>query len=115
MNASIAKVLRLLKAALGIGALAGLVLGIGRSATGAERGPMNLDLEEGELGKPPAGWLVPRPTTDAGYTVELTEERPHTGKRCVLIHRDAVAPGSGSVSGFGNILQFVDAAPYRGK
>jgi C-terminal processing protease CtpA/Prc len=77
----------------------------------AERGPVNLDLEDGELGKVPAGWLHPKSSVDAGYKVRLTEENPKSGKRCALISREA-----GEVtSGPGNLMQSFDAAAYRGK
>jgi C-terminal processing protease CtpA/Prc len=78
---------------------------------GPERGPVNLDLEEGELGKVPTGWFQPSPSVDAGYQVQLTDEQPKSGKRCARISRDAKE----DAAGFGNLMQSFDAAAYRGK
>jgi C-terminal processing protease CtpA/Prc len=68
----------------------------------------NPDLEEGSLGGQPPGWLVPAPIRDAGYSVTLTDESPATGKRC------AVIASSTPSQAFGNAMQSLDAAPYRG-
>jgi hypothetical protein len=76
-----------------------------------ERGPVNLDLEEGELGGVPTGWFQPKPSVAAGFKVQLTEDHPKSGKRCVLISRDA----EGEVAGFGNLMQSFEANAYRGK
>jgi Peptidase family S41 len=69
----------------------------------------NSDLEEGSLGSQPPGWLVPAPIRDAGYTVTLTDESPASGQRC------AVIASSKPSQAFGNALQTLDAAPYRGQ
>src|SRR5437588_6042695 len=95
-------------------ALAVVVLALfGFACVGAagQQGPVNLDLEDGELGKVPTGWFQPKPSADAGYKVQLTEENPKSGKRCVLIFREA----KGEAKGFGNLMQSFDAAAYRGK
>jgi C-terminal processing protease CtpA/Prc len=81
------------------------------AGTAAGQGPVNLDLEEGELGKVPSGWIQPKPSVDAGYKVQLTDEQPRTGKRSALISRDAKE----QAPGFGNLMQSFDAAAYRGK
>jgi C-terminal processing protease CtpA/Prc len=81
------------------------------SAPGPAPGPVNLDLEEGELGKVPTGWHQPKPSVDAGYKVELTDDRPKSGKRCVLVSRD----GKDKPAGAGILLQSFDAKAYRGK
>src|SRR5262249_24901823 len=79
--------------------------------TPAERGPVNLDLEDGELGKVPTGCLHPKSSVDAGYKVSLTEENPKSGKRCAVISREA-----GEItSGPGSLMQTFAAAAYRGK
>jgi C-terminal processing protease CtpA/Prc len=81
------------------------------SATAAERGPVNLDLEEGELGEVPTGWILPKPSVDAGFKVQLTEDRPKSGKRCALVSRDA----KDEVAGIGNLMQSFEANAYQGK
>jgi len=65
---------------------------------------------EGELGKLPLGWLLPRPSEDAGFRCELVEDSTLPGKRCALLRRE-----SPSARGVGNLMQSVDATPYRGK
>jgi len=80
-------------------------------AAGADRGPINLDLEDGALGKVPAGWFLPGPCREAGYQAQLSEDRPKEGKRCVLLSREAAE----RAATFGNLMQSFDAAPYRGR
>src|SRR5207253_3137038 len=71
----------------------------------------NLDLEEGELGGVPTGWFVPQPSTDAGYRVQLSADKPKQGKRCAVVSR----AGNDEPKDFGNIMQTFDAAKYRGQ
>jgi C-terminal processing protease CtpA/Prc len=75
------------------------------------RQPVNLDLEDGELGKVPTGWSFPKASQEAGYTARLTDANPHRGKRCVVLSRDPKA----ATPGVGNLSQVVLAADYRGK
>src|SRR5262249_6085195 len=70
----------------------------------------NLDFEAGQVGAEPSGWIVPHAIRDGGYHVSVVEEKPHGGKRCVLVQG---APNKANI--FGNVLQRVDATPYRGK
>lgn len=65
--------------------------------------------EEGNLGQTPKGWLCPKTSMDAGFRSELAEDSALPGKRCAVLFRDS---GSGS---FGNMMQMLDATPYRGK
>src|SRR5262245_47115508 len=97
---------------LAAGALVALaVLALAGAAIAGEKGPVNLDLEEGKLGELPKGWIQPKTSVDAGYRVELTDEQPRSGKRCARISRDAKE----KTPGFGNLVQQFDAAAYRGK
>jgi C-terminal processing protease CtpA/Prc len=75
------------------------------------KAPLNGDFEEGEVGMAPPGWFMPLPSANAGYTVQVTEDQPHAGKRCAILERK---PG-GEGMGFGNIMQTIDATRYRGK
>lgn len=72
--------------------------------------PLNLDFEEGEVGKPPPGWWAPATEVFGGYEVEVSEARPKKGKRCAIVRRDKPWPW-----GYGMIAQEIDAAPFRGK
>ena len=70
---------------------------------------INLDFEEGTTGQVPVGWTSPTAPT---YAAELTEERPKSGKFCVLLH-SLVTTADGPP--FGNVMQAVDATPFRGR
>jgi C-terminal processing protease CtpA/Prc len=99
---------------LALGLIAGGLLAVPTlAAQGPARpkGPVNLGLEDGELGKIPTGWFQPGAAAATGYKVELTEEGPHSGKRCVRISR---VPGAKAPE-FGNLMQSFDATAYRGK
>ena len=69
--------------------------------------PLNLGLEDGTLGERPIWWIVPT----SGYNATITEEEAKTGKRCALL---ASTKGEEKAP-FGNLMQTVDAARYRGK
>ena len=73
--------------------------------------PTNLDFEDGTLGDVPVSWASP--TQDAGYTVRLTDEAPKRGRRCVEIAKTGVDRSPGM--SFGNVMQMIDATPFRGK
>src|ERR1700741_2845012 len=73
--------------------------------------PANLDFESGSPGEVPLGWLAP--TAKAGYTVALSTDTPKQGKQCVRLSTPAALDPSGP--GFGNVMQQIDATPYRGK
>jgi hypothetical protein len=77
-----------------------------------DRGPVNLDLENGTLGQVPTGWFLPRPSLDAGYAARLTEDRPRQGRRCGLLSGENL---KGSGSACGNLMQTFDATSYRGR
>jgi hypothetical protein len=96
-------------AGAGLVALALLILA--STPIAAQQAPVNVDLEEGELGEVPKGWVQPKPSVDAGYQVQLTDEQPRSGKRCAQISRDAEE----RVWESGNLMQVFDAADYRGK
>lgn len=68
----------------------------------------NLDIEDGILGEVPVGWTLPSSAKEAGYEVQLTEDNPQSGKRCVLLRSKSNIPT-------GTLMQTVDARPYRGK
>jgi hypothetical protein len=76
-------------------------------ATAADTVPANLDFERGKPGEAPVRWFVPKVP---GYRVGISDEDPKSGKQCVLIERDAEEAGH-----FGNVMQRIDAGPFRGK
>jgi hypothetical protein len=73
----------------------------------AETVPANADFEEGQPGQAPDPWRVPQ---IPGYQVLISDENPKSGKQCVTIKRGTEKPGP-----FGNVMQGIDAAPFRGK
>ena len=77
----------------------------------AQTGPANLDLEKGEIGQAPAGWFIPKPCLDAGYTIKLTADAPKAAKRSVLLTRER----EGDTQSFGNVMQSFEAGIYRGQ
>jgi C-terminal processing protease CtpA/Prc len=72
--------------------------------------PVNLDFEQGTVGQVPEGWDSP---TGINYAAELTEVQPKSGKRAALLSSVAGATAGGP--DFGNLMQAVDAAPFRGR
>ncbi|HVT61040.1 MAG TPA: hypothetical protein VHR45_21940 [Thermoanaerobaculia bacterium] len=73
--------------------------------------PVNLDFEQGEVGKAPVGWLLTSSSRDAGFGVELTEERPAEGRRCAVMRSIYL----GGRERAGNLMQSFDAAAYLGR
>lgn len=76
-------------------------------AAAAEIVPANPDFEQGQPGQAPERWSVPNVP---GYQVLISDENPKSGKQCLTIKRGTEAPGP-----FGNVMQRVAAAPFRGK
>ena len=73
----------------------------------AEQQPENGGFEMGKVGMQPAGWKVP---DIPGYRVTTTNAQPATGSQCAAII-SIEGPERGP---FGNLLQGVDARPFRG-
>ncbi len=73
--------------------------------------PTNLDFEVGEIGNVPESWASP--SQQGGYTVLLTDEKPKRGRLCVEIAK--TERGSFGKAPFGNVMQIIDARPFRGK
>ena len=73
----------------------------------AETVPANAGFEQGQPGQAPDHWRVPKVP---GYHVLVSDEDPKSGKQCVTIMRGTEKPGP-----FGNVMQKIDAASFRGK
>lgn len=68
---------------------------------------VNPSFEQGDVGGVPAGWMVLPP----GYTVAIERDGAKDGTACVRLN-----PGAASQDGrFGNLMQAIDATPFRGK
>ena len=73
---------------------------------------MNHDLEQGEPGQIPGGWLIPKVLADQGFSAVLTAKDPQSGKYCAEIRWPA--DGNATVP-FSNLMQVIDATAWRGK
>lgn len=69
----------------------------------------NGNFAEGEVGQVPKGWIHPKVCAEAGFRAEVVEDASLPGKRGAVIFREL---GKGQ---FGNLMQALDATPYRGK
>jgi C-terminal processing protease CtpA/Prc len=70
--------------------------------------PVNLDFEQGTLGQVPEAWL----STTINYEAQLTAEQPKSGKNAAVLYSKE---GASSGSSFGNLMQAIDATPFRGR
>ena len=77
----------------------------------AADGPRNLGFEDGAVGEVPKGWFANGHPSPSGYAIQTTDRSPRSGRACAVIE----LVGSRPAGGFGNLLQSVDATPYRGK
>jgi C-terminal processing protease CtpA/Prc len=82
------------------------------SALGQDVGFKNPDFEEGEPGKTPSGWVVPKMLADQGFAAVLTAQEPQSGKLCAEIRWPT---GATPKAPFANLMQSIDAVPWRGK
>lgn len=90
-----------------------LSLGLSHGVTAAPNAvPLNLDFESGSPGEVPPGWVSP--TTHWGYTAALSTETPKQGKQSVRLSGAPTGAQPGRPV-FGNIMQTIDATPFRGK
>jgi hypothetical protein len=70
--------------------------------------PANAGFEAGVVGEAPAHWTVP---PVPGFQVVVSDDRPAAGDRCATISC-ITEPGANP---FGNLIQRIDAAPFRGQ
>jgi C-terminal processing protease CtpA/Prc len=93
--------------------LPGLILLLPSSAkTPVPKVPTKLQngfFTKGKLGEMPLGWTVPKALRDAGFRVALVSDTALPAKRAVEISR---LQGSGLIA---DLMQTLDATPYRGK
>lgn len=72
-----------------------------------EAAVVNPSFEQGAPGEAPDHWRVPKVP---GYHVLVSDDNPKSGKHCVTIKPDRENPGP-----MGNVMQRIDATPFRGK
>jgi len=80
-------------------------------ASTVQKTPLNLDFEQGTIGQVPSGW--DSPTRSVGYAAETVETLPRTGSKAAVLRSDPNAKIDART--FGNLMQVVDAAPFRGR
>ena len=90
-----------------------LVIACGGAAAGPHPAPVNLDFESGSPGEVPPGWFSP--TTNFGYAAALSTESPKQGKQCARLSGAPSVKPETERPVFGNLMQQIDATPYRGK
>ena len=73
----------------------------------AERQPANGGFEQGKIAVQPAGWAV----RGSGYRITTSDEQPAAGRQCATI----VSTAGSDRSPFGNLLQKINARPFRGQ
>lgn len=76
-------------------------------------GIQNGTFQKDALGQPPAGWFVPGISRKLGFKAEVSEDVQLPDKRCIKFAFTSDAKPSWQ--DFGNLVQSVDAKPYRGK
>ncbi len=74
--------------------------------------PQNLDFESGAPGEVPPGWFAP--TAYLGYVTAIDTDSPRQGKQSVRVSGTPKPATPGGMA-FGNVMQSIDATPYRGK
>jgi len=76
-------------------------------------GIQNGTFQKDAVGQPPSDWFVPKVNRELGFKAEVSEDAQLPGKRCAkLIFTGGNKP---SWRDFGNLMQSIDAKPYRGK
>ncbi|MBR07257.1 MAG: hypothetical protein CMP48_06175 [Rickettsiales bacterium] len=73
--------------------------------------PTNLDFETGTIGEAPKGWITWSRFARLGVTMTISNEA-YSGEKSLKMHRPD-GPKYGEIGP--NVLQVIDAAPYRGK
>jgi erythromycin esterase len=82
-----------------------------KSARPAAAAARNLDFEAGELGGSPPDWLLPETSAAGGFRAAVVEDEPRSSRAAQLDRRGPLT----RPSPFGNLMQKIDAAPYRGR
>ena len=82
----------------------------GRIDAQAPPAPANLDFEAGQPGGVPDGWMLSVAQPQPGVSAQVVTDERRNGAQGVHLTREP----AGSAAAL-NLLQVVDAAPYRGR
>lgn len=96
---------------LSMAVIAGLCSGA-RAQEAATQGIVNGGFEMQDEKGQPQGWVFPSVVAQAGYRLSLESKQPVAGKRCALLDATTAVLRENM---FGNVMQSIDAAPFRGK
>ena len=78
----------------------------------AQQGPpANLDFETGTAGQLPPGWILSVPEPPPGISARIVADERQQGTQAAVLTREASAGPNASL----NLLQIIDATPYRGR
>lgn len=76
-------------------------------------GIQNWTFQKDVVGQPPADWFVPEVSQKLGFKAEVSEDVQLPERRCIkFVFTSDAKP---TWQDFGNLMQSVDAKPYRGK
>lgn len=76
-------------------------------------GIQNGTFQKDAVGQPPSDWFVPKVSRELGFKAETSEDAQLPGRRCAkLVFTGGNKP---TWRDFGNLMQSIDAKPYRGK
>lgn len=73
----------------------------------------NPDFEIGQIGQIPDSWRMPQAMVDQGFSAVTTDLQPKSGKYCAEVRWPDKRTKKNAP--FANLVQSIDAAPYRGK
>ncbi|MBN1509607.1 MAG: hypothetical protein JW955_22350 [Sedimentisphaerales bacterium] len=107
-----ARVSTLVRQSRSVSAWIVLTLLVPRFAHGQNASFVNPDFELGEAGQTPSGWMIPKMLADQGFTPVLTDKEPQSGRFCAEIRWPV---GATPKAPFANLMQSIDATPWRGK
>src|SRR4051794_14944370 len=91
--------------------MTGLCMTVAAALMADAGGLANGGFEEADADGRPKGWIFPAMLAKAGYEAAVAEDGPATGKRCGIL----AAPERAAAGSFGNLMQSLDAGPWRGK
>src|SRR6186713_2846324 len=106
---------RLLRGLIGLLALVAVLAARATAQTPAPTRPQTLvngDMETVDEQGKLAGWFVPKTLVDAGFEIGPTDQGAFAGQRAARIDSRSVKAAG---NGFGNLIQSIDATPWRGK
>jgi len=88
-----------------------LNLFLAASLVSQSNGLINGGFEDADASNRPKGWVFSDALSNAGYRATIADDHPKSGKHCGTL----TTPAQPAAGLFGNLMQSLDAAPWRGK